>query len=747
MTITALYNFVPISEFVCTAEALGLPSEAPMQDVPQADALCGEIEIVLTGTSPLLVAGPQVEPDQHGRRVKRFFTAPGGTTVIPGSSVRGMIRNVIEITSFARMSFVEDRRFGMRDLTSTARLDYGERMSRTTRHTDGQDIYTPCSLGGWLTRTADGLFLEPVEFGRIEHTELERVSPGFRARSAAKGKGAGTAEELQNLFSTNLRQTVWMEREPTQHQHSVRRDRKGIEVQPYLEYRKTWLSAAGGAAARRLNAEIVFTGMPSDRKHMEFVFPLCSGNPGDQIAVTREVWSKFLDVHENLEKKSPTWLWRKRALEAGDPIPVFFLLKQGATSVSAENIDQIGLSMMFKLAGDQTTHEMIAHSSRDHLKPDLIDLPTRMFGRITEDGKGSFRGRVSFGALQYEGEGSPPAYREGGVPAILAAPKPSYVPSYVRQRDVGVTAPARLYQEKQAKAQHRSYMRWDRPNGATGHTGDTLRGWKRYPARRGPFDPPPFPPGIDATNGNVVSVLHPHFSDAGLRFTGRIRFHNLHRVELGALLWALSWGGRPALRHGLGMGKPFGWGQVGVEIRGLDIAWQDGKPIADYLEDFTDAMDAAMPERLGGAWEETPQIRSLLAMADPESDKPPVGYMPLKDPADPKKNLYVKAKTDGHILPEIGITPADLGISPVQPANIDKIKRLPTPQEQRDQQENARQQAKSGVAWIQKGQRVREIATGDVGTAMDQQTSETGTFRVLFPDRAAHLSRDKVEPL
>mgnify|MGYP001810606094 CR=1 len=42
-------------------------------------------------------------------------------------------------------------------------------------------------------------------------------------------------------------------------------------------------------------------------------------------------------------------------------------------------------------------------------------------------------------------------------------------------------------------------------------------------------------------------------------------------TDLDSSCWALTWGGAPGLRHSLGMGKPFGFGQLSIEIEQVDL--------------------------------------------------------------------------------------------------------------------------------------------------------------------------------
>ena len=82
----------------------------------------------------------------------------------------------------------------------------------------------------------------------------------------------------------------------------------------------------------------------------------------------------------------------------------------------------------------------------------------------------------------------------------------------------------------------------------------SLKGFRQYPPRPIRSDSP------EATQG-----FRP--LPAGTRFTGVIRYRNLHADELGLLLWCLRL--EPGCTHAMGMGKGSGYGQVTITIDSL----------------------------------------------------------------------------------------------------------------------------------------------------------------------------------
>lgn len=643
MPVTAPYNFVPLSKHVCAAADLGLDG-LPSQDVPLPEGLSGAIAVTLTTEGPVLVSGGPGED-------KTFFETPDGNLAIPGSSWRGMIRNVLEIAAFGKMALVEDQRTTVRDLTATARLDYGGRLNSVR--------------AGWLrfpteeerdSLTTDpekqpALVLEPCTFLKVKHTSIDTLAPGFsaliRSLSLMPQPDARNAQQVQQGLTSR---------------HAAM-DVRFDEV----DGRAVLRSGSGGKTGT-----LVFTGLPGSekindpttglrvevsKKKNEFVF---FGGLGLK-PVFGDVWKKFIQAHEMQEKPSETWKWRRKALYGGkEAIPVFWMPDQNG------GVEHIGLAMMFKLPADNSVGDMIDKTSKTHRDPSVLDLPTRIFGRIDDGGVAAFRTRVSFGWLTGP-KASPdplPTYE-----AHLQKPKPSYTPAYVRQRDFAAADGKRLLELGQgANAQYRSYMNWPKPP-LPNQKEEQIRGWKRYPARKATTDLPEAGPATPASPGEKArgaSRLTPMGGPGTeIEFKGTLRYHNLAPVELGALVWALTWGGDGRLCHALGMGRPLGWGKARISLNLPEAA------LVAMMKPFTDAMKRwGNRHRIPGEWGKSIQIRQLLAMADPDvgaAQSASLEAMTLDPHGD---NAFAEARKAGQVLPEYGLTTVADVTGNLDPASI-----------------------------------------------------------------------------
>lgn len=125
MAITAPYNFVPLSRFVYFPEW----HAAVSHDLPFDDGVSGVLSFTVTARTPMLVGGDR----KRGDHTVHPFLLPDGRYAIPGSSLNGMIRSVIEIAAFGKFIRVDDRRLGVRDLSSGATLFYRDRPALACR--------------------------------------------------------------------------------------------------------------------------------------------------------------------------------------------------------------------------------------------------------------------------------------------------------------------------------------------------------------------------------------------------------------------------------------------------------------------------------------------------------------------------------------------------------------------------------------------------------------------------------------
>lgn len=675
--VRAPYNFVPLSSRVVLPEWSG----AVRQDHPFAEGICGRLEVEIEAVTPIFIRGEG----------ERFFCSPDGAFALPGSSLRGMLRNVVEIATFSRLSRVNDHRYGVRDLYN--RELYGKHMSAIH---EGRP--TPLVSAGWLRRnTADDseefpAVLTPCSFAKIEYGLLEQLARERGVRGFDPGRKQSSPDKYRAWGSASREVEVQLDAS------------KRLEANPPGSPPRIGAFGKVQRLGGSTQGTLVFTGQPSrwnraqmqkrrgagNPKHHDFVFhdPI----PERQMKVAQEIWKDFRFVHSDggeqhrlTDGANPEWLyWLKSAFLKDEPVPVFFLLNDDST------LRAMGLAMMFRLPYKTSTKEAVSNAQPlAFTEPERRDLSELIFGYVPTDRRDDadpehrgLKGRVSVGLGRPEGEPK----ELSKVTAVLGTPKASYYPNYVEQRDDGPGRPPATGSD--GKPRYQTWMDEDAK----------ARGWKRFQVRT-ELAQPTLPTKGD---GSVMDISRVGTSfrplDAGTRFQAPIRVHNLLPEELGALLWALDFGGDPEALHSLGMAKSMGYGAVRLKVTSTDLDRVDGQPVDldRCRQAFIDYMEGQLSGEEGG-WRGSREIFELLTLAQPApSDRlPDLRHMRIDHPD--FRNEFQNAKLQGLSLSSAG---ADLAWRKEVRANEQRAEEREKAREaeeaaERDRRERARLEAMS----------------------------------------------------
>ena len=544
--ITAPFNFVPLSEKVFFPDW----AEDVSHDVPFEDAQSGVIDITITAKSPIFI--------RDGKDDEKFCHH-NGTYYIPGSSVKGMIRNVLEILSFSKMSQVNDDTYAVRDLRNRELY-----MSKMTPDN------TFC---GFLKKVDGEYFIEDCgKPGRIKHAEIDKI---FNMDFASKFRDGKFKNKAKDKTATVKYEMI----KSNEFEHGFEYVKKDVNREIY-RYEKN----------ANKKGTLVLTGQPSARKEpqgqkpsgkvYEFVFFESRGD----IRISKETYENFLfayfDGRKTEPKESPDWkFWKdnEKELKEGKRVPVFF-------QKNGKDVVHFGLSYLYKLPYTHSVKDGIPPAHNDTRK----DLAETMFGYIGKDE--ALKGRVQFSHFKADN-----AKEMGKRREILGTPRASYYPMYVKQQE------GKLFT---------TFM----------NAGFSISGWKRYPIHGGSK----VRKTEDTGNENVGTTFNP--LKEGVVFEGKVRYHNLKKAELGALLSALSFHGTDECFHNIGMAKSLGYGKIKLKLDGL-------KNVEEYLKAF----ETEMSEQVEN-WSDSEQLKELLSMATEQenSGNSRLKYMELKAFADHK---------------------------------------------------------------------------------------------------------------
>ncbi|MCW5925081.1 MAG: TIGR03986 family CRISPR-associated RAMP protein [Saprospiraceae bacterium] len=460
----APYNFVPLNDIVVPAETgVGFDSFAEGR-------LSGYIELEVKALSPLFIKGHDGE----------FFRA-NENLYIPGSSIRGLTRHILEIASYSALTIFEDKVF----------------YRRSTLTDDGDKVYA-----GFMRYMNGGYLIFPGN---------AKQEPSSDIRQAYKYKFSNDA----CTFSTGKfghRLIVWK-----------------INISEGIE---------------KPVPSRVIKSYQSDNTRSEQAIDLIKSLRKGLIlnSIGEKINRETIEIPKELG------------------IPVFYRLNDNGTVYSI---------------GHAKYHRMPYSSSvSDHVHQTKLtngfDFAASIFGTTEHASKVFFEDLHPLSEVQT-------VLDEAKHPKILSSPKPTTYQHYLEQQK-GV-----------------SPKKWS-------DAGVPIRGFKNYWHRKTSSDLRDPHTWIE-TKKEITKSHHPPINPVsqGSVFGGKIRFENLTRQELGALLLSLDL--PQGCGHKLGLGKPLGLGSIQIvpnltlinrkaryaEVFDSEATWSAAEELVEKMTPYEDA--------------------------------------------------------------------------------------------------------------------------------------------------------------
>ncbi|MGI5834035.1 MAG: TIGR03986 family CRISPR-associated RAMP protein [Bacteroidales bacterium] len=585
-TIKAPFNFVPLSDKVFFPDW----ADKISHDIPFEDGVSGTIELTLTAKTPIFVRNGHTQADagEKNDNYKSFSKAPDNSYFIPATSVKGAIRNVLEIMSFGKMRVDENAKFAQREWSNSKLFPL--------KGNPNEQKKLCC---GWLFEKDGRYEIQKCKsLYRINHLRLDE----YFKNSIFKDHFSKTSNFNLNK-STKIGKKEYDPKTACFKYDLLNSRDVGLKTLKNLSFSEDGKFSAKYQENRvrvdkngEIRGTIVLTGQPdkaswnfprkmNDGKFYEFVF--------DQ-----EIVGKPIELSENefkhyqfIYSDSPDWKFAKERMKS-DGMPVFFRENKDGT------IKDLGLAFLYKLPYDYSPSEIEQKRySGDTTKLDLADA---IFGYTY--GKKALRGRVQFSHCYCENPEEDKAYT-----LVLNNPKASYYPIYIRQNGSG----GRVMSEYET------------------YNDGQLSGWKRYHVRKGIWERCTNDPKIDTT-------IYP--LKANSVFKGKVYFHNLKRVELGALISALTFHNTEDCFHQIGQGKPYGFGKVSLTAKlNADIEINPELLMAEF--------ENLMNDKCVYNWSKDNSIIQLFTLAKEEVTADDVLYKYMKlDIDNPQNNEFILAK-------------------------------------------------------------------------------------------------------
>jgi CRISPR/Cas system CSM-associated protein Csm3 (group 7 of RAMP superfamily) len=166
----APYNFIPLNETL-------VEGEEPVDFSKYDDArLIGYIRCELEALTPLYIRDTlneaEVANDLESNKNLDFFS-PGGRCRIPGSSLRGMVRTLVEIMGWGKFIFFQDKLLFYRGLADQSNLQQEYRNNMSSYDRNGKKTSYKFSAG-YLKRDGLDYYIIPATVDRDEK-QFEQV--------------------------------------------------------------------------------------------------------------------------------------------------------------------------------------------------------------------------------------------------------------------------------------------------------------------------------------------------------------------------------------------------------------------------------------------------------------------------------------------------------------------------------------------------------------------------------------------
>lgn len=595
------YAFVPISKWVFHPDW----SYQVSHDLPFADGVTGAIDLTLKNATELCVGGSTNKNSKSETSGIRWATTPeedGNKLIIPGSSIKGMLRNIIEIAGFGKFKNYVDRNVSFRELVSESDYmkcykEYNVVSCFLNRDKDGWYI-VECS-NAKMANESISTFLET----KITNYDKEKLADANSQQSAVK-KFELAKERGFDAFNMVVEAEI-----DTRY---TKQDKGKIKVSNHainIKKAEDNDSYAGSISTTKKgfivfgNYRIVTPSKEQDIKNKDYSYYFYDIKATNRIRLTDSVVDNF---RNSQNREQIDYLFRNYKRELG--VPVWALKKNN-------KVEELGVCRMPRLNCKNSVGKLAVKSQKDCSKDFLFDLSDILFGTIyTNDATKtnmSLKSRVSCSDFISDKKvncGAP-------VPLCLQGPKISFRKGYLTKDS---------YHSDSAE----------------------LMGWKRYKIMDRLYKEAS-PRDVKDTQKSLVS-----FAPKETSFKGRILFHNLKPFEIGALLWTIKFMPENDCYHSLGHGKPYGAGAV--RFSDINLVFPsydktDHKSVDQYIELFVNTMNKLYPSKDNDVcgWMNSPQIKNLIEISKPNENKVNAIYNKLSEFSNIDKHIeYLEENVD-----------------------------------------------------------------------------------------------------
>ncbi len=535
----APYNFVELPTDIVEVKAESLPQKNVYYS--EFERYTGRIECTLTTKSPLYIrcglTKPEFECGAESKDLPDFFyteiASKSIKPVIPGSSLRGMIKSLIEIISFSKINPVSDKeKFFFRAVAAKKDDPLGSEYKRLVKYVKA----------GYLFRQGSSWYIQPAKV--IENSSLIWV----------KETDLSQIQTLIRMNQPNYRSQYINVSFGDTFFKSPRRFTKKVSANKNLYSNQGVIVTSGNMLESSDNPKNL-------RRRNHCIVPKINKDIAP-IKINDDAIQNYRSSLTDFQKQEPFDKYFGVLQDLEEKRPIFYCEpNNGQTEVTL-----FGQSPNFRIPYSPfqdgkaaSAFDFIPENVR---KSNRIDLADAIFGFVREDDKNTstdtdtntlkaLAGRIFVENAICLKTVNNDIWLTGNfdktiTPKILSNPKPTTFQHY-------------LVQTNSDKSQLKHYA--SKPPKENEVVKTVIRGHKLY-WHKGSNPDIEHPDGDDAT-GTQITRIKP--IKPGVSFKFNIHFENLTNIELGAILRVLKIAAEPKYCLSLGMGKPLGMGAVNIE--------------------------------------------------------------------------------------------------------------------------------------------------------------------------------------
>lgn len=504
-TALAPYNFVPLNNRVITL----FQDEVLPQDRYYSNRYTGYIELEIMNKTPLYIRGKDKDNP-------KFFN-PTGQIAIPGSSLRGMIRSLVEIVTNGKFLQFDDKRLYYRALADVTNLrkEYNDNMSLWDRFTKSSQYKMKAGI-----------------LKKINQFEYEIIPVGEYKKGFYQIKKYEAEKRVRDYLK--------------------------VPYKPFNFY--------------EFKDEYIVVSGDMQNKKNDWIVKKQTGNPKSIELIEEDINDYRFDSNKAYD------ILVDNRINKG--YPIFYVEYETYDKESNLVIKRIsfGHTPMFRLAYKTTIGEHIPEELQKEpiivfdekvnkvIEANGLDYANAMFGFVNSKNKNSDAVKALSGRLFFTDamiENMSDAVTEKKVPKILSGPKPTTFQHYLEQNDKQEFDVDNKGREVRDRNHYNSEVGDQKKHPAS------IRGYKLYWHKNiNQNSTEAFEEKSDEIVQKIQSgedKQHTYIETIkiGNTFKGKIHFENLSDKELGALLFVLDL--PEGCCHKIGMGKSLGLGSIHIK--------------------------------------------------------------------------------------------------------------------------------------------------------------------------------------